>query len=94
MPDFKWQMGPPLPPNATAIATIGESSGRPPVPICDSQNGCSNSQDQSAILLCFLYLLEPIVWCDADKRVGGNGTVSTGTTFSIVLQKENQIPDD
>lgn len=83
------------PPNATAIATIRESSGRPPVPICDSQNGRSNSQDQSAILLCFLFLLEPMFWSDADKRVGGNGTVSTGTKFlSIVLQKGNQIPDD
>lgn len=95
VPDFKWQMGPPPPPNATAIATIGESLGRPPVPICDSQNGRSNSQDQSAILLCFLFLLEPMLWCDADKRGGRNGTVSTGTKFvSIVWQKENQVPDD
>lgn len=43
--------GTPLPPNATA--TLGNSSGRPPVPICDSQNGRGNSQDQSAILYCF-----------------------------------------
>lgn len=55
MPDFKWQMGPPSPQNTTAIVALGNSSGRPPVPICDSQNGPSNSQDQSAILFLFLF---------------------------------------
>lgn len=39
--------------NTTAIIALGNSLGRPPGPICDSQNGRRNSQDQLAIFFFF-----------------------------------------